>query len=118
MRRNGSRINDLTVLDAWRFDVVCAAEARFQTDESLVEAFLEITAQSHDFAHGLHGRGQVGLRARELFKGKARDLGDHVVDARLKGGRRDFGHVVLQLIERVAHSQLGGDFGDREARCL
>ena len=64
----------------------------------------------------LHLRRQAVVRGRELLEREARDLGHHVVDRRLEGGRRrPAGDVVLQLIERVADGELGGDLGDREA---
>ena len=57
---------------------------------------------------------RIGLA--ELLEGKARNLGDDVVDARLEARRRGAaGDVVAQLIERVAHRQLGGHLCDREA---
>ena len=58
-------------------------------------------AQRHDLADRLHRRGQVGLRPGELFEGKSWDLGDDVVDARLKRRRGHPGRVVLQLVQRV-----------------
>ena len=55
----------------------------------------------------------VGLR--EFLEGEARNLGDHIVDGRLeRGRRRAAGDFVLQFVQRVAHGQLGRDFGDRE----
>ena len=58
----------------------------------------------------------VRLGAGELLEGEARDLGDDVVDGRLEGGGRGAaGDVVVELVERVADGELGGDLGDREA---
>ena len=61
---------------------------------------------------------QRRIRQGELLKGEARHLGDHVVDARLETCRRDFRDVVLNLVQRVANRQLGGEFGNRETGCL
>ncbi|CAM4383312.1 hypothetical protein DEMA109039_16660 [Deinococcus marmoris] len=51
--------------------------------------------------------------AGELLEGKARNLGHHVVDAGFKGGGRDAGDVVGQLVQRVAHRQQRGNLGNR-----
>ena len=59
-------------------------------------------------------RRSFGLR--EFLEGEARHLGDDVVDGRLeRGRRRAAGDLVAQLVERVAHRELGRDLGDREA---
>ena len=81
----------------------------------LAEGFLEVACQSHGLAHGLHGSGQRRIGTRELFEGETRDLGDHVVDGRLEAGRSGLRDIVLDFVERVAKSQLGGDLRNREA---
>ena len=90
-------------------------EARLERAQRLLERLLEGAAHRHGLAHGLHLRGQLGLGARELLEGEARDLGDHVVDRGLEGGRGLAGDVVLDLVEREADGELGCDLGDREA---
>jgi hypothetical protein len=62
--------------------------SRLQAAQGLLQRFLEIAADGHDLAHGLHLRGQARIGGVELLEGEARDLGDHVVDARLEGRRR------------------------------
>ena len=58
----------------------------------------------------------VGGSAGELLEGKARDLGDHIVDGRLEGGGRGAaGDVIGQFVQRVADGELGRDLGDGEA---
>ena len=60
---------------------------------------------------------RVGSEPGKLLEGKTRDLGDHIVDGRLEGGRRRAaGNVVVKLVQRVADGQLGRDLGDRENR--
>ena len=81
----------------------------------LAERFLEVAAERHGLADGLHRRGQRGIGSRELFEGETRDLGHHVVDGRLERRRRGLGDVVLDFVKRVAQRQLGRDFRDREA---
>ena len=56
--------------------------------------------------------GQVRLGAGEFLEGEFRDLGDDIVDGRLEAGGRDLGDVVVELVERVADGELGGDLGD------
>ena len=82
---------------------------------SLTKRLLEVARESHGLADGLHGGGQRRIGARELLERETRHLGDHVVDGRLEAGRRGLGDVVLDLVQRVAEGQLGGDLGDREA---
>ena len=53
--------------------------------------------------------------AGEFLEGKARDFRDDVVDGRLEEAGRAAGDVVVELVERVADGELGGDLGDREA---
>jgi hypothetical protein len=49
---------------------------------------------------------RVRIGAGEFLEGKARDLGDDIVDRRLEGGRRRAaGDVVLDLVERVADGE-------------
>ena len=95
---------------------VHAVDAHFQPAQGFLERFLEGAANGHDFAHGFHLRGQAVRRLREFFKGETRNFGDHVVNRRFKAGRRGAaGDVVAQLIQRVAHRQLGGNLGNRKA---
>ncbi len=81
----------------------------------LTEGLLEVAAEGHGLAHGLHRRGQRRVGSWELLEREAWNLGDHVVDGRLEAGRRGLGDIVLNLVQRVAERQLGGDLGDREA---
>ena len=60
-------------------------------------------------------RRQLGVGHGELLKGPARHLDDDVVERRLEARRGLARDVVGDLVERVAHGQLGGDLGDREA---
>ena len=92
-----------------------APGADLEGAERLLEGFLERTADGHRLADGLHRGGERGVGADELLEREARDLGDDVVDRRLEAGRRGLGDVVLELVERVADGELGGDLGDREA---
>ena len=48
-------------------------------------------------------------RLRKLFKGKAWNLGDDIINRRLEVGRRYLGDVICQLIKVIAHGQLGRD---------
>ena len=94
-----------------------AVVAGLQTAQGLLQGFLEGAADGHHLAHGLHLRREAVVGGRELLE--ARHLRDDVVDRRLEGGGREAaGDFVAQLVERVAHGELGGDAGDREARGL
>ena len=63
-------------------------------------------------------RGEHRLRPRKLLKRKARDLGDHIVDGGLKGGRRLERDVVGDHVQRVAARKLGRHLGNGEASGL
>ncbi len=96
-----------------------AVETGLEPAQRLLQRLLEGAADGHHLAHRLHLGRQAVVGGRKLLEGEARDLGDHVVDRGLEGRRRGAaGDVVLQLIERVADGELGGDLGDREARRL
>ncbi len=96
--------------------LVQPVDADLQAAQRLLERLLEGAAHRHHLAHRLHLRGQVAVGLREFLEGKARHLGDHVVDRRLERRRGlATGDLVLQLVQRVADRQLGGDLGDREA---
>ena len=91
---------------------------RLQRSQRLLEGFLERAPDRHRFAHRLHLRRQRGGGAGEFFKGKAGNLGHHVVDGGLKAGRGFLGDVVGNFVEGVAHRQLGRKLSDRKARRL
>ena len=118
-RRADGRLDGVAVValaEALDIDLVEAGEAGLQRAQRLLQGFREGAADGHGLAHGLHRRGQRRLGAGEFFEGEARDLGDHVVDGRLEGGRRRAaGDVVGDLVEGVADGELGRDLGDREA---
>ncbi len=46
------------------------------------------TATGHRFANAFHLRGERGVGLREFLEGKARNLGDDVINARLEAGGR------------------------------
>ena len=93
-----------------------AGGAHFQAAQRFLQRFLLGAADGHHFTDRLHLGSQAIVGAGELLEVEARDLGDDVVDGRLERRRgAAAGDVVHQLIEGVAHRQLGGDLGDREA---
>ena len=64
-----------------------------------LQAFLERAADGHRFADAFHLGGERGVGLREFLEGKAQNLGDDVINARLEargGFARD---VVLELIQ-------------------
>ena len=79
-----------------------------------MQRLFEGAADGHGLADGLHLRGERFVGTGEFLEGETRDLGDDVVDGGLEGGGCVAGDVVLQLIERVADGELGGDLGDGE----
>ncbi len=104
-----------SVFRARNLNFIKARQAGFQTAQSFLHRFGKGAADGHDLADRLHRCREDRLAAWVFFKGKARNLGDDIIDAWLKGGRSHLGDVVLQFIKRIADGQLGGDLGDWEA---
>ena len=78
-----------------------AAAADLQRTQAFLQALLERPANGHRFADAFHLRGERGVSLREFLEGKARNLGDNVINARLEargGFARD---VVLEFVEQV-----------------
>ncbi len=105
----------LPAIGAGDIDRVESGQAGFHRAQALLQALLESAADAHRLAHRLHRGGQALIGAGELLEGEARDLGDDIIDGRLERGRGDAGNVVVELVQRVADRQLGGDLGDGEA---
>ncbi|MNU91376.1 hypothetical protein D3C71_812600 [compost metagenome] len=92
-----------------------AGLAGLEAAQRLVQGLLEVAAYGHHFAHGLHLGGETVVGTGKLLEVEARDLGDHVVNRRLEGGRgTTAGDVVHQLVQGVTDGELGGDLGDGE----
>ena len=96
--------------------LIHAVHANFQAAQGFLERLLEGAAHGHHLANRFHLGGQSAVGGGELFKRKARDLGDHIVNAGLEAGRRSAaGDVVAQFIQGKADGQFGGHFGNRKA---
>ena len=87
--------------DAPRF----AAAADLQRAEAFLQAFLKRAADGHRFAHAFHLRGERGVGLRKFLEGKARYLGDDVINARLEARRGFARDVVLEFVEQVADGE-------------
>ena len=91
-----------------------AAAADLKRADGLLEGFLEVLADGHDFADGLHLGSEGVLRLRELLERPAGELHDHVVSARRVFLERAVAPV-RDLVERDAGGEERGDVGDGEA---
>ena len=89
--------------------------AGFEAAHALCERLLERAADGHHLADRLHLRSEHRLGAGEFFELPARNLHHHVVERRLKAGRRLARDVVLDFVQPIADGELGGDLGDRES---
>ena len=92
-----------------------ACERGLQGTHGLQVGLFERAPDRHRLADGLHLRAESPVRAGELLEGEARHLHDHVVERRLETCGRHLGDVVLQLVERVADGEKGGNLRDRES---
>ena len=99
-------------------DIVEAGEAGLHGAQRLLHRLGEAAAHGHGLAHGFHRGGEQSLGAGEFLEGEARHLDHDIIDGRLEGGRRHTGDVIGELVEGVAHGELGGDLGDGKARRL
>ena len=77
---------------------------------------MDVAANRHHFAHGLHRRVQQWLGALELFKGKARNFGDDIINRRFERCWRCAGNVIGDFVERETDRQFRRDLRNREAR--
>jgi hypothetical protein len=68
-------------------DFVETGKTGLEAAQRLLHRFLEGAANGHHFAHRFHGGGEERLGAGEFLEGKARDLGDDIIDRRLEGWR-------------------------------
>ncbi len=90
-------------------------QPNIQPAHCLVQRFGEGAANGHHLAHAFHLRPQGGIRAGEFLKIPARNLDDHIINARLETGWGDAGDVVGDFIQRISHRQQRGNFGDGKA---
>ena len=90
----------------------------FERAQSFSQRLLERAADGHDLTDGFHPGGKRVIRILELLERETRRLDDAVVDGRLEAGGRHARDVVLDFGQRVADGKAGGDFGNRETRCL
>jgi hypothetical protein len=84
----------------------------------LLYGLLKCPPNAHHFTHTLHAATQQPTDAVELFQVPARDLDDHIIQAGLKARTSDFGHGVLDLVERDAESEFRSDEGERVSGCF
>ena len=71
-----------------------------------MQAFLERAADGHGFADAFHLRGERGVGLWEFLEGKARNLGDYVINARLEARRGFTRDVLFEFVEQVADGEL------------
>src|SRR5207302_8315577 len=86
-----------------------------QTSNAFGKRLLERAANRHHLADRLHLRTQDGLSTRELLELPARNFDYDIVEYRFKGGGRDLGDVILDLVEPITDRQLGSNLRDRES---
>ena len=86
-----------------------------QRTERLHECALKVGADAHNLAGRLHLCGQMTGCGNKFIKRKTRHLYHAVVKGRLKAGVRLSCNCVLDLIQVIAQSDLGGNLGDRIA---
>ena len=86
--------------------------ADFKRTYAFEQALLKGPAHAHHLAGGFHLGAERIVGVRELIEGEAGQLGDDIVQGRLKGSGR-VGQP--NLVQGHAHADLGGDPGDRIA---
>ena len=109
-----------TLLEGLLVTVVVAVGAQacvslLERAHGLLQRLLEGGANGHDLAHGLHARGERGVRTLELLESKARNLYHTVVNRGLEAGRRGLRDVVGDLVQSVANGEKRRLLGNGEA---
>ena len=92
--------------------------ALLQRSDRLLERLRKGAPDGHHLADRLHPSTETVGGTRQLFERPTGDLRDDVVDRRLEARRGRSGDVVRDLVEGVADSESGRDFGDGKARRL
>ncbi len=88
---------------------------RLQGADRFLQRFLKSAADGHHFADRLHLCAKRAVRAGKFFELPFGNFGDYVIDGRFERGRRLFGYVVGNFVERHADGQARRDFCDRKA---
>ena len=91
------------------FVMVDVVRAYLQRADALEQGFLQIGADAHDLAGGHHLGTQNVDGGGELVEGEPGQLGDDVVQLRLKGG---VGVGNFDVLQRHAHGDFRGDPGN------
>ena len=91
------------------FVMVDVVRAYLQRADALEQGFLQIGADAHDLAGGHHLGAQNVDGGGELVEGEPGQLGDDVVQLRLKGG---VGVGNFDVLQRHAHGDFRGDPGN------
>ncbi|OSX78118.1 hypothetical protein BU14_0120s0001 [Porphyra umbilicalis] len=107
-------------IGAVRYDARHKAVDRVVADhaEGLLEGLLKRPPNGHHLPDRLHGRPEFPRHARKLVQVPPRHLDDHIVEGRLKAGRRFAGDQVAEDRQRAAERNLGRDKRERVARGL
>ena len=103
---------------AGNVDLVEAAQPCLHRRERLLHRFVEGAADRHGLAHRFHCGSKFGFGTGEFLKREARDFRDDIVNCGFKAGGGDAGDVIVELVQRVADRQFGGDLGNRKPRRL
>src|SRR5208283_2302176 len=89
--------------------------AGFKGANSLLQCFLEGTADGHDFADGFHLGAEGAVCAGKFFELPLGNLDHNVVDGGFEGSRSFLRNVVGYFVEGHADGKARGDFGDGKA---
>ena len=92
--------------------------AQLNGADCLHHGVFKVVANGHHFAGGHHLGSQTLIGVNELIKRPFGVFDDHIVQRRLKAGAGFAGHIVGDLVQRVAQGNLGCHLGDGIAGCL
>ena len=98
--------------------LIVIPERRLQRAHRLQIRLFERAPDRHDLADRLHLGSERGGGSRELFEGETGNFHNHIIQRRLKRGRRLARNVVPDLVQRVSDRQQRGYLGDRKTRGL
>ncbi len=86
-----------------------------QRTHGFQQRLFERAPNGHRFAYRLHLWTESFIGAREFLELPLGNLHNHVIERRLKARRRLTRDFIRDLVERVSHCELRGNFRDRES---
>ena len=97
----------------WVFSIPAQTiAANLKGANAFLQGFLKGSANGHDLAYGFHGRCQIIPGFREFLESPSWNFDYAIINGWLKRRHRLAGDIIGDFIQRIAHGQLGCNFGN------